>query len=59
MFGVYFTMLDRNLLYTAITRASKYVIIFGEEWSIKKAIGSQNTIKRNTFLDKLLMEITK
>ena len=59
MFGVYFTMLDRNLLYTAITRASKFVILFGEEWAIKKAIGSQNTIKRHTFLDKLLMEIIK
>jgi exodeoxyribonuclease V alpha subunit len=56
MFGVYFTMLDRNLLYTAITRASKFVVLFGEEWAIKKAIGSQNTIKRFTFLDKLLME---
>lgn len=59
MFGVYFTMLDRNLLYTAITRASKYVIIFGEEWAIKKAIGSQNTIKRYTFLDKLVANFVK
>ncbi|APJ04290.1 AAA family ATPase [Silvanigrella aquatica] len=56
MFGVYYTMLDRNLLYTAITRASKFVILFGEDWAIKKAIGSQNTIKRFTFLDILLKE---
>lgn len=54
MFGVYYSMLDRNLLYTAITRASKYVIIFGEEWAIKKAISNQNTIKRFTFLDKII-----
>jgi exodeoxyribonuclease V alpha subunit len=52
-------MLDRNLLYTAITRASKSVIIFGEEWAIKKAIGSQNTIKRYTFLDKLVANFVK
>ncbi|WGL60429.1 ATP-dependent RecD-like DNA helicase [Pigmentibacter sp. JX0631] len=54
MFGVYYSMLDRNLLYTAVTRASKYIIIFGEEWSIKKAVASQNAIKRHTFLDSLI-----
>ncbi|KAB8029809.1 SF1B family DNA helicase RecD2 [Fluviispira multicolorata] len=55
MFGVYFTMLDRNLLYTAITRASKYVILVGEDWAVKKAVGSQNAIRRFTFLDRLLL----
>lgn len=54
MFGVYFTMLDRNLLYTAITRASKSVVILGEEWAIKKAIQNQNAIKRFTFLENLI-----
>lgn len=54
MFGVYYSMLDRNLLYTAVTRASKYIIILGEEWSIKKAVASQNAIKRYTFLDNLI-----
>ncbi|MES2615416.1 MAG: ATP-dependent RecD-like DNA helicase [Bdellovibrionota bacterium] len=54
MFGVYFSMLDRNLLYTAITRASKYVIVFGEDWSVKKAVKSQNAIKRYTGLQDLL-----
>ena len=59
MFGVYFSMLDRNLLYTAITRASKYVIIFGEDWAVKKAVKSQNAIQRFTALDKLLVENNK
>ncbi len=54
MFGVYYTMLDRNLLYTAITRASKSVVILGEEWAIKKAIQNQNAIKRFTFLENLI-----
>jgi exodeoxyribonuclease V alpha subunit len=54
MFGVYYSMLDRNLLYTAITRASRFVIVFGEDWAVKKAIGSQNAIKRFSFLEKLL-----
>jgi exodeoxyribonuclease V alpha subunit len=54
MFGVYYSMLDRNLLYTAITRASRFVIVFGEDWAVKKAIGSQNAIKRFSFLETLL-----
>ena len=57
MFGVYYTMLDRNLLYTAVTRASKYVIILGEEWAIKKAVVNQNAIKRYTFLENLITDI--
>ena len=57
MFGVYFSMLDRNLLYTAITRASKYVIVFGEDWAVKKAVKSQNAIRRHTALDELLKQI--
>lgn len=54
MFGSYFTMLDRNLLYTAVTRASRSVILFGEDWAIKKAVSSQNAIKRFTCLGGLL-----
>lgn len=59
VFGVYYNMLDRNLLYTAITRASKYAILFGEEWAIRKAIGRQNAIKRFTFLHGLLGELIR
>ncbi|MBX9703226.1 MAG: ATP-dependent RecD-like DNA helicase, partial [Silvanigrellaceae bacterium] len=54
MFSQYYSMLDRNLFYTALTRASKYVIVFGEQWAIKKAVGSQNAIKRYTALEYLL-----
>ncbi len=54
MFGLYYTMLDRNLLYTAITRSSKHVILFGEEWALKKAVRNQNSNKRFTALDTLL-----
>lgn len=55
MFGMYYTMLDRNLLYTAITRSSKHVILFGEEWAIKKAVKNQNSKKRFTALNELLI----
>lgn len=54
MFGMYYTMLNRNLLYTAITRSSKHVILFGEEWAIKKAVRNQNSNKRYTALSTLI-----
>ena len=43
-----------EIFYTAITRASKSVVILGEEWAIKKAIQNQNAIKRFTFLENLI-----
>lgn len=54
LFGCYYTMLDRNLLYTAVTRSSKHVILFGEDWAFKKAIKTQNANNRHTALSKLL-----
>ena len=54
MFSSYYTMLDRNLLYTAVTRGSKYVVIFGEDWAIKKAVNSVNAVNRYTALASLL-----
>ncbi len=57
LFGIYLNMLDRNLLYTAITRARNYVILVGENWAIQKAISNQNAIKRFTFLEKLFLSI--
>jgi exodeoxyribonuclease V alpha subunit len=47
-------MLDRNLFYTAITRASRYVIILGEDWAIQKSVLQQNAMKRYTALEQLL-----
>lgn len=54
MFSQYYSMLDRNLLYTAVTRASRYVILIGEDWAIKKAIQSVTAQKRFTYLEQLL-----
>ena len=55
MFSAYYSMLDRNLLYTAVTRASRHVIVFGEEWAIKKAVGSTQAVNRSTSLRNLLV----
>lgn len=54
MFGSYYTMLDRNLFYTAVTRASRYVIVVGEDWAVKRAVGNQNALQRFTALESLL-----
>lgn len=43
-------MLQRNLLYTAITRAKKKVIVIGHASAIEKAINNSSVQKRNTNL---------
>lgn len=53
-------MLQRNILYTAITRGKKKVILIGEPNAINYAINSNNIDKRNTFLCKrITMLFTK
>ena len=55
-FSAYYTMLDRNLLYTAVTRASKTVLLMGEEWALKKSVNTQVSHKRFTALEALLRQ---
>ena len=54
LFKSYYTMLDRNLLYTAITRAKQFLIIIGDEWALQKAVNTQNSIKRYSYLKNLI-----
>jgi exodeoxyribonuclease V alpha subunit len=54
MFNAYYVMLDRNLLYTAVTRASKYVVFVGEEKALRLAVRSADGVKRHTNLEALL-----
>lgn len=44
-------MLQRNLLYTAVTRAEKGVVIIGEEEAISYAIANNRIAHRNSALD--------
>jgi exodeoxyribonuclease V alpha subunit len=46
-------MLQRNLLYTAITRARKRVWLIGEESAIYTAVKNDRVVKRNTVLANL------
>ena len=49
-------MHHRNLLYTAVTRAQKSVIILGDHWGIENCAKKQQVDRRNTFLSFLLHE---
>jgi exodeoxyribonuclease V alpha subunit len=46
----HFVMLQRNLLYTAVTRAKKVLVLVGEKKAIGYAIRNQKTKERNTRL---------
>lgn len=46
----HFVMLQRNLLYTAVTRAKKILVLIGERKAIGYAIRNQKTNERNTRL---------
>jgi exodeoxyribonuclease V alpha subunit len=47
-------MHHRNLLYTAVTRAKKSVIILGDRWGIDNCAAKRQVDRRNTFLSFLL-----
>lgn len=46
----HFTLLERNLLYTAITRGKNLVILIGEMKAVAMAIRNQNSNKRNSHI---------
>ncbi len=43
---------DRNWLYTAVTRASRYCILVGDRWGLRNAVKKNSVSKRRTFLDR-------
>ena len=49
--------LQRNLLYTAVTRAKKKVFIFGEYKALIKAINNDSVVQRNTDFARRLREL--
>ena len=46
----HFMMLERNLLYTGVTRAKKVCILIGEKRAIGYAVRNNNAHKRYTLL---------
>lgn len=51
-----YIMLKRNLLYTAITRGKKLVVVVGSKKAMKIAIRTRDTSVRNTMLEERLRE---
>ena len=47
---------SRNLLYTAVTRAKKMVLIVGREHIIKQMVDNAYTAVRYSLLDKRIQE---
>ena len=54
IFMQHFMLLQRNLLYTAVTRAKRLCIIIGQPKAVGMAIGNNKMVKRNTFLTQFL-----
>lgn len=54
IFMQHFTLLQRNLIYTAITRAKKLCIFIGQPRAIAMAIKNNKGITRTTFLQQFL-----
>jgi exodeoxyribonuclease V alpha subunit len=54
LFMQHFMLLQRNLVYTAITRAKKWCIFIGQPKAIAMAIRNNKTIIRTTFLQTFL-----
>lgn len=46
----HYVMLQRNLLYTGVTRAKKILVLIGERKAVTYAIGNETTTSRNTKL---------
>ena len=48
--GQHHVLLQRNLLYTAITRGRKLVCVVGSPYAVRRAIGNNPTVERHTAL---------
>ena len=55
----HFVMLQRNLLYTGVTRAKKILVLVGEKKAVYYAIKNETTTGRNTCLSRRLQPDSK
>ncbi len=59
MLKSFYIMLRRNLIYTAITRAKKKVILVGHKQALMMAIHKNDSARRNSLLDKRIKGYVK
>ncbi|MBR5116868.1 MAG: ATP-dependent RecD-like DNA helicase, partial [Lachnospiraceae bacterium] len=50
-------LLNRNLLYTAVTRAKSCVVVLGSRETVREMVGNINEMRRNTGLVKRIHEL--
>lgn len=55
--STFYVMLQRALIYTAITRAKKKVILVGQKRALFTAVHRNDTIQRNTILSKRIRDM--
>lgn len=55
----FYIMLQRNLLYTGVTRAKKICVLVGDKKAVSAAIRNGKTAKRNTMLKQRLRDTAK
>ena len=53
----HYIMLQRNLLYTGVTRAKKIMVLIGQKKAVSYAIHNNKAVERNTRLAERLKEI--
>ncbi len=53
----HYVMLRRNLLYTAITRGRKLVVIVGQKWALQKAVEEASDLRRYSTLREQLASL--
>ena len=55
----HYVMLRRNLLYTAITRGRKLVVIVGQKWALQKAVEEASDMRRYSTLQERLAALAE
>lgn len=53
----HYTMLQRNLIYTAVTRGKQLVVLIGQQRAITMAVQNYNANRRQTLLSQRLMQV--
>ncbi|MBV9706223.1 MAG: ATP-binding domain-containing protein, partial [Chloroflexi bacterium] len=52
-------LLQRNLLYTAITRAKRFCVLVGQPYALELAVKNNRVALRNTGLDERLLTLAR
>ena len=52
-------LLQRNLLYTAITRAKRFCVLVGQPYALEMAVRNDRVAQRNTGLSERLLALSK